>query len=75
MIIDEIYEHIIYDGVVYCLIVLLFGMKEGMVTISVFFKTYSVVGWCVGYVIVFLAMMSAIRKMHDFLMVGVAVFF
>src|SRR5213594_1861795 len=66
---DEIYEHIIYDGLSHTSIASLDGMGERTITISGFSKTYSATGWRVGYVIARKELSSAIRKVHDFLTV------
>ena len=66
---DEIYEHIIYDGLTHTSIASLDGMEERTVTISGFSKTYSATGWRVGYVLARKDLSSAIRKVHDFLTV------
>jgi aminotransferase len=67
---DEIYEHIIYDGVQHISIATLDGMRERTVTINGLSKTYSVTGWRVGWTIAPPAITDAIRKVHDFLTVG-----
>lgn len=67
---DEIYEHILYDGVKHVAIATLPGMAERTVTINGLSKTYSVTGWRVGYIIANPELTGAIRKVHDFLTVG-----
>ncbi len=69
---DEIYEHIIYDGVKHIAIATLDGMRERTITINGMSKTYSVTGWRVGYTIAPPEITNAIRKVHDFLTVGAA---
>lgn len=69
---DEIYEHIIYDGVKHIAIATLDGMRERTITINGMSKTYSVTGWRVGYTIAPAEITNAIRKVHDFLTVGAA---
>jgi aminotransferase len=71
-IIDEIYEHILYDGVEHISIASLDGMRERTVTINSLSKTYSVTGWRVGWAIAPPELTAAIRKVHDFLTVGAA---
>jgi aspartate/methionine/tyrosine aminotransferase len=66
---DEIYEHILYDGV-HLPIASLDGMRERTITISGASKTFSVTGWRVGTLIAPPDITSAIRKVHDFLTVG-----
>ena len=67
---DEIYEHIIYDGLKHVSMASLPGMWERTVTISGCSKSYSVTGWRVGYVIAPYGLMSAIRKVHDYMVVA-----
>jgi aspartate/methionine/tyrosine aminotransferase len=67
---DEIYEHIIYDGVQHISIASLEGMGERTVTINGLSKTYSATGWRVGWAVGPAEITNAIRKVHDFLTVG-----
>ena len=67
---DEIYEHILYDGVKHTSIHALPGMEDLTVTINALSKTYSVTGWRVGWAIASPQITGAIRKVHDFLTVG-----
>jgi len=67
---DEIYEHILYDGLRHLSIALVPGMRERTVTISALSKTYSVTGWRVGWAISSPSLIAAIRKVHDFLTVA-----
>jgi len=67
---DEIYEHIIYEGLVHSPMALIPGMKERTITISGLSKTFSVTGWRIGYIIAPPDLTNAIRKMHDFISVG-----
>ncbi len=69
---DEIYEHIIYDGVEHVPIATIEGMADRTVTINSLSKTYSVTGWRVGWTISPPSLTGAIRKVHDFLTVGAA---
>jgi histidinol-phosphate/aromatic aminotransferase/cobyric acid decarboxylase-like protein len=48
---DEIYEHIIYDGLPHVPIATIDGMADRTVTINGLSKTYSVTGWRVGWTI------------------------
>jgi aspartate/methionine/tyrosine aminotransferase len=67
---DEIYEHILYDGVRHISIASLEGMSERTVTINALSKTYSVTGWRVGWAVAPAEIADGIRKVHDFLTVG-----
>jgi aminotransferase len=63
---DEIYEHMIYDGLEHIPIATLDGMAERTITISGLSKSYSVTGWRVGYAIASPALTDGLRKIHDF---------
>ncbi len=67
---DEIYEHILYDGLEHISIATLPGMRERTITIGGLSKTYSVTGWRLAYAIAGPDVTLAIRKTHDFLTVG-----
>jgi aspartate/methionine/tyrosine aminotransferase len=67
---DEIYEHILYDGMQHISVASLDGMEDRTVTINGLSKTYSVTGWRVGWTVASPLVTSAIRKVHDFLTVG-----
>ncbi|HZT97154.1 MAG TPA: aminotransferase class I/II-fold pyridoxal phosphate-dependent enzyme [Chloroflexota bacterium] len=69
---DEIYEHMVYDGLRHVSMASLPGMRERTVVINGMSKTYAVTGWRVGYVIAPAAVSDAVRKVHDFLTVGAA---
>lgn len=66
---DEIYEHILYEGV-HIPLATLPGMRERTITVSGLSKTFSVTGWRVGTIIAPPDLTDAIRKVHDFLTVG-----
>jgi aminotransferase len=66
---DEIYEHILYDGV-HVPMACLPDMSDRTVTVSGASKTFSVTGWRVGTIVAPAGASSAIRKVHDFLTVG-----
>jgi aminotransferase len=66
---DEIYEHILYDGV-HVPMACMPGMFERTVTVSGASKTFSVTGWRVGTIVAPDGASGAIRKVHDFLTVG-----
>jgi len=67
---DEIYEHIIYDGLGHTPIATLPGMSERTITISGISKSYSVTGWRVGWAIASPDISVGIRRAHDFVTVG-----
>ena len=67
---DEIYEHILFDGLEHVPISTLPGMRDRTVLISSMSKTYSVTGWRVGWALASPDLTASIRKVHDFLTVG-----
>ncbi|MBI2206298.1 MAG: aminotransferase class I/II-fold pyridoxal phosphate-dependent enzyme [Candidatus Rokubacteria bacterium] len=67
---DEIYEHIVYDGLGHTAIATLPGMAERTVTISGISKSYSVTGWRIGWAIAPPELSTGIRRAHDFVTVG-----
>ncbi len=67
---DEIYEHILFDGVAHVPIAALPGMAERTVTTSGLSKTFSVTGWRIGWAIAPASLAGGIRKIHDFLTVA-----
>jgi aspartate/methionine/tyrosine aminotransferase len=69
---DEIYEHILYDGLEHTPILSLPGMRDRTVLINSMSKTYSVTGWRVGWTLACADLSASIRKVHDFLTVGAA---
>jgi aminotransferase len=72
VIMDEVYEHILYKPSEHVYFAALPGMFERTITCSSLSKTYSITGWRLGYVIAAPAVIQAARKVHDFLTVGAA---
>jgi len=66
---DEIYEHILFDGIRHISIATIPGMEDKTVTISGLGKTYAVTGWRVGWAVADKEISRRIRKVHDFLTV------
>ena len=71
-IMDEVYEHIVYDGHKHTYMNSLPGMWERTVSCSSLSKTYSVTGWRLGYAIAPQPIMDRIKQYHDFNTVGAA---
>ncbi len=69
-IMDEVYEHIIYDDNVHTYMNSLDGMWERTVSCSSLSKTYSITGWRLGYAIAPKNLMDRIKQYHDFNTVG-----
>lgn len=69
-IMDEVYEHIIYDDNKHIYMNSLPGMWERTVSCSSLSKTYSITGWRLGYAIAPEPIMERIKQYHDFNTVG-----
>ena len=71
-IMDEVYEHIVYEGYHHTYMNSLPGMWERTVSCSSLSKTYSITGWRLGYAIAPKHLMDRIKQYHDFNAVGAA---
>ena len=71
-IMDEVYEHIVYEGHKHTYMNSIPGMWERTVSCSSLSKTYSVTGWRLGYAIAPKKIMDKIKQYHDFNAVGAA---
>ncbi len=69
---DEVYEHILYDGVPHVRLATLPGMSERTLTISSLGKTFSVTGWKVGWAIGPATLVHAVNQAHQFITFSVA---
>ena len=69
---DEVYEHIVYDGVSHARLATLAGMAERTLTISSLGKTFSVTGWKIGWAMGPAAMVQAVNQAHQFITYAVA---
>jgi aminotransferase len=63
---DEIYEHLVFDGLRHLPIAMYPGMQDRTITICGLGKTFAVTGWRVGYCIASEELTDALRKVHDF---------
>ncbi len=72
VIMDEVYEHIIYEGHEHIYMNSIPGMWERTVSCSSLSKTYSITGWRLGYAIAPKHLMDRIKQYHDFNTVGAA---
>jgi len=63
---DEIYEHLVFDGLRHIPIATYPGMQDRTITICGLGKTFAVTGWRVGYCIASEELTDALRKVHDF---------
>ena len=69
---DEVYEHILYEPNKHTYMASLPGMRERTIMCNSLSKTYSITGWRLGYVIASPEIIDRVKKVHDFLTVGVA---
>ena len=63
---DEVYEHIIFDGVRHESMAWHKELRARSFIVGSFGKTYHVTGWKVGYVVAPAALTTEFRKMHQF---------
>lgn len=63
---DEVYEHMVYDGVRHQSAACFPGLAARSFVVSSFGKTYHVTGWKVGYVAAPAALTAEFRKVHQF---------
>ena len=64
---DEVYEHLVFDGLTHTPIATLPGMRERTVTISSAGKTFSVTGWKIGWICAPAPLVTAVRSVKQFL--------
>ena len=72
VIMDEPYEHIVYEPREHVYMASLPGAMERCITCNSLSKTYSITGWRLGYVMASPEVIRQARKVHDFLTVGAA---
>jgi aminotransferase len=65
-VVDEIYEHIWYEGHRHVSLASIPGMEDRTVTVSGLGKTYAVTGWRVGWAVAAAPLTALIRKVHDY---------
>lgn len=63
---DEIYGRMVYDGAKHVSIGTLPGMKERVITVSGFSKTYSMTGWRLGFAAADRNLISALIRIHQY---------
>jgi methionine aminotransferase len=63
---DEVYEHLIYDGVRHASVLAHEQLYSRAFVISSFGKTYHVTGWKTGYVVAPPALSAELRKVHQY---------
>lgn len=70
VIMDEVYEHIVYEPHRHIYMSTLPGMWERTVSCSSLSKTYSITGWRLGYAIGPQRLLDRVKQFHDFQTVG-----
>lgn len=70
VVIDEVYEHIIYEPTQYTYFSTLPGMYERTLCCGSLSKTYSITGWRLGYIFASPALTDAIKKLHVYLTIS-----
>ncbi len=63
---DEVYEHMVFDGVPHVSAASIPSLAARCFVVSSFGKTYHVTGWKVGYVVAPAPLMAEFRKVHQF---------
>lgn len=67
VVVDEVYEHMVYNGRSHLSLAAFPGMAERTVTISSLGKSFSVTGWKVGWTIANPELTKAIFRAHQFI--------
>ena len=63
---DEVYEHMVYDGVRHRSVLSINALRDHSITVSSFGKTCHATGWKVAYAIASLKLSEEFRKVHQF---------
>lgn len=66
-VVDEVYEHIVFDGLVHHSLMAMPGMRERTILISSAGKTFSVTGWKVGWSVAAPELTQAVLRAHQFI--------
>jgi aspartate/methionine/tyrosine aminotransferase len=64
---DEVYEHLIFDGLPHVPLMTLPGMRDRCIRIGSAGKTFSLTGWKVGYITAPPHLLTPIARAHQFL--------
>ncbi len=65
--VDEVYEHLVFDGFAHTRLATLPGMAERTVTVSSFAKSFSFTGWKVGWALAAPGLSDGIRRAHQYI--------
>lgn len=66
VILDEVYEHLVYSGAAHETMMALPGMRQRCVRVASAGKSFSLTGWKVGYITAAPALLSLVNKAHQF---------
>lgn len=69
---DEVYEHIVFDGVRHESLARSPVLAERAIVVSSFAKTYHTTGWKVGYCLAPARLMAEVQRVHQFVTFAVA---
>ncbi len=69
---DEVYEHILYDGVTHTRLATVPGMADRALTISSLGKTFSVTGWKIGWALGPQPIVEMLNRAHQFITFAVS---
>lgn len=64
---DEVYEHIIFDGLEHNCLATYPGMRERTITVSSLGKSFSVTGWKVGWAVAEPEILTGLFRTHQFM--------
>jgi aminotransferase len=64
VLVDEIYEKLVYEGVRHVSLGALPGMEDRTITVNGFSKAYAMTGWRIGYVAAEKKLSAKLRKIH-----------
>ena len=64
---DEVYEHIVFDGLAHRPVAADEACRDRTITVSSVSKTFSATGWRIGWAVAPPALSAAVRSMHQFI--------
>lgn len=64
---DEVYEHIVFDGLKHHSLATLPGMEDRCITVSSMGKSFSVTGWKVGWAVGSAELVQSVVRVHQFM--------
>jgi len=70
--VDEVYEHLVFEGFRHSRLALLPGMADRTITVSSQAKSFSFTGWRIGWALASPSLSDGIRRAHQFVTFGAA---